>query len=176
MSLYEGLQGATVEEISNVTGGLRLLQALAAAEAASAEARPGPEAKVDLDVLWIFIGKVGHSQRACASATILLQAQHGRHDLHNCRSSSATAQWDMLSMGGENFRQWVHHNHLHKECGSLVYDLNADLACRCGRTIERCPTTTSSTAWMSHMPHSGMPSMSPWFASSEGMISRAEQS
>ena len=54
-----GLQDATVEEISTVTGGLRLLQALAAAEAASAEAMPGPEAKVNLDVLWIFIGKVG---------------------------------------------------------------------------------------------------------------------
>ena len=48
-----------MDEISNVTGGLRLLQALAAAEAASGEAITGPEAKVDLDVLWIFIGKVG---------------------------------------------------------------------------------------------------------------------
>ena len=43
-------------EISNVAGGLRLLQALAAAE--DAESMHGPDAKVDLDVLWIFIGKV----------------------------------------------------------------------------------------------------------------------
>ena len=63
-----------MEEISQVTGGLRLLQALAAAEAASAEARPGPEAKVDLDVLWIFIGKVRRPQTACTCADVLLQA------------------------------------------------------------------------------------------------------
>lgn len=44
-------------EISNVAGGLRLLQALAAAE--TAESMHGSDAKVDLDVLWIFIGKVG---------------------------------------------------------------------------------------------------------------------
>ena len=44
-------------EISNVAGGLHLLQALAAAE--DAESMHEPEAKVDLDVLWIFIGKVG---------------------------------------------------------------------------------------------------------------------
>ena len=74
LSLYGGLQGATVEEISQVTGGLRLLQALAAAEAASAEARPGPEAKVDLDVLWIFIGKVRRPQTACICASVHSQA------------------------------------------------------------------------------------------------------
>ena len=66
------LQEAPVEEISHVTGGLRLLQALAAAEAASAEARPGPEAKVDLDVLWIFIGKVGCPRTACICAIVHL--------------------------------------------------------------------------------------------------------
>ena len=48
-------------EISNVAGGLRLLQALAAAE--DAESMHGPAAKVDLDVLWIFIGKVSPQRR-----------------------------------------------------------------------------------------------------------------
>lgn len=57
---FASLQNTTVEETTGITGGLRLLQALAAAEAANAEHMHGPEAKVDLDVLWIFIGKVRH--------------------------------------------------------------------------------------------------------------------
>ena len=85
-----------MEEISNVTGGLRLLQALAAAEAANAEAVPGPEARVDLDVLWIFIGKVRRPQTACASSTVILHARHGRPNLCSCRNTSGTAQWGIL--------------------------------------------------------------------------------
>lgn len=54
-----------MEEMSAVTGGARLLQALAAADAASAEASYGPEARVDLDVLWIFIGKARLTQMIC---------------------------------------------------------------------------------------------------------------
>ncbi|KAK9915025.1 hypothetical protein WJX75_003738 [Coccomyxa subellipsoidea] len=49
---------ATVAEISAVTGGGRLLAALASAELAAAETLHGPEARVDLDILWIFIGEV----------------------------------------------------------------------------------------------------------------------
>ena len=97
MSLCEGLQGATVEEISQVTGGLRLLQALAAAEAASAEARPGPEAKVDLDVLWIFIGKVGRPRMAYICASVLLQA-HCKAKIVSFRCCIATAQRDIFHM------------------------------------------------------------------------------
>ena len=52
------LQKATVAEISAVTGGGRLLAALASAELAAAETLHGPEARIDLDILWIFIGEV----------------------------------------------------------------------------------------------------------------------
>lgn len=52
------LQKATVAEISAVAGGGRLLAALAAAEQSASENLFGPEARVDLDVLWIFIGEV----------------------------------------------------------------------------------------------------------------------
>lgn len=41
-----------------MTGGGRLLAALASAELAAADTLYGPEARVDLDILWIFIGEV----------------------------------------------------------------------------------------------------------------------
>ena len=52
------LQEATVAEISAVAGGARLLAALQAAEMTSLETVHGPPAKIDLDMLWIFIGEV----------------------------------------------------------------------------------------------------------------------
>ena len=65
-----GLQRTTVDEISNVTGGLRLLQALAEAET-QAESTHGPPAKVDLDVLWIFVGKASGLSHDEAPASLL---------------------------------------------------------------------------------------------------------
>jgi hypothetical protein len=47
-----------VAEISAVAGGVRLLAALQAAELAAADVMYGPDARVDLDILWVFIGEV----------------------------------------------------------------------------------------------------------------------
>ena len=81
-------QNTTVEEISGITGGLRLLQALAAAEAANAEHMHGPEAKVDLDVLWIFIEKVRQKWRLLPHQCLKFLHPH-RHatDLRRAASS-----------------------------------------------------------------------------------------
>lgn len=61
------VQKATVAEISAVTGGTRLLAALTAAELSTAEAVHGPDARVDLDILWIFIGEACHLSLASYS-------------------------------------------------------------------------------------------------------------
>ncbi len=77
------MQKATVAEISAVTGGGRLLAALASAELAAAETSYGPEARVDLDILWIFIGEVRCQTMLApvilAAVNALSRASRGMH-------------------------------------------------------------------------------------------------
>ena len=112
------LQKATVAEISAVTGGGRLLAALASAELAAAETLHGPEARVDLDILWIFIGEVRcncPTVRQCIiiselkfgthwADTNLLQPQAVQSTLPSCEGGVTLTTWGMVLPVGE--RKW----------------------------------------------------------------------